>query len=82
MTATYKFTLNRTTSLLFNLSVATGNADLDILAADGTTVLYSSTNPLLLPETFTRQLAAGNYFARVRLVTGSTGYNLNITQIG
>ncbi|MFM7427142.1 MAG: beta strand repeat-containing protein [Elainella sp.] len=79
---TYRISLTRPTTLNFNLSVFTGNADLDILSADGTTVLFSSTNPGLVAENLSRQLATGSYLVRVRRVSGATGYSLSVTQVG
>jgi ELWxxDGT repeat protein len=76
---TYSFSVGADSDYLFNLSGLTGDADLQILAADRTTLVKTSANLGANPEQFIQPLLAGNYFVRVFQKAPGVNANYQLT---
>lgn len=79
----YSFSINTQGDYLFNLSGLSGNADLQIRAADQRTVIRTSDKPGANPEQFIQTMTPGNYFVRVYQNTPGvdTSYQLRVNPL-
>jgi hypothetical protein len=77
----YRFSLSRGGDLSLALTGLSSNADLQLLAANGSTVLFTSQTAGNANESIQRNdLAAGTYFVRVfSTATSATAYSLNVS---
>ncbi|MBD1849440.1 ELWxxDGT repeat protein [Leptolyngbya sp. FACHB-711] len=78
---TYSFSIATKGDYLFNLAGLTGDANLQILGADQTTIVRTSANVGANPEQFLQSMAPGNYFVRVyqKAAGENSNYQLTIT---
>ncbi len=74
----YRFSLTNTTNLSLSLTGLSANADIQLLDINGSLVA-SSTNTGITPESITAQLAIGTYFINVLPNLSSTNYNLTVS---
>lgn len=75
----YSFNTAYTSNFRLNMSGMSSDADVRLVAADGTTVLSSSTAAGSAAETIVfNNLAAGNYYVQVYQYAGNTNYNLSL----
>lgn len=76
----YRFTVATAGVTAFQLEELTANADMALLASDGSTVIQRSTTSGATPDTFARALDAGTYFVQVSTEGRSeTSYRLNLS---
>ncbi|MCB9949101.1 MAG: PPC domain-containing protein, partial [Rhodospirillaceae bacterium] len=75
----YTFTVEAAGTFQLALDGLTSDADVELLAEDGTSVLASSLLAGTDPEAITHQLQAGTYYVRVYVFSGSTDYRLEMT---
>ncbi|MEX0270554.1 Ig-like domain-containing protein [Leptolyngbyaceae cyanobacterium UHCC 1019] len=61
----YRFDITNTTQVSLLLSNLTGNLDLQLFDSSGNTIVDSSSQSGLSPESIIRSLSAGTYYARV-----------------
>ena len=74
----YRFNVTATSNFTLALNGLTADADVQLLNSAGVVIQYataSGTNP----ESITRTLTAGTYYARVHPFSGSTNYNLTLS---
>lgn len=76
----YRFTLNSRSSFNLSLNELAGDADVQLLSANGT-ILQTSTRSGVLPEALTATLEADSYLVRVYPYRGATTYALNLSAI-
>jgi hypothetical protein len=74
----YRFSIANTSNFSLGLTGLSADAEVALLDANGSTIV-SSTNSGSTSESITRQLNAGNYYARVYQYSGNTNYNLSLT---
>jgi Bacterial pre-peptidase C-terminal domain len=76
----YSFTTTGPTNFQLLLNGLTADANVQLLAADGTTVLQSSSLTGTSPETINNTLPAGSYFVRVvPVAAAATNYALSMS---
>ena len=74
----YRFNVTATSNFSLALNGLTADADVQLLNSAGVVIqrsIASGTNP----ESITRTLTAGTYYARVHPFSGSTNYNLSLS---
>jgi len=76
----YRFDITNTTQVSLLLSNLTGNLDLQLFDSSGNTILGSSAQSGLSPESIIRSLSAGTYYARVFPALGqaASSYTLSV----
>lgn len=76
----YRFDITNMTQVNLALTNLTGNVDLQLLDSSGNTILGSSAQSGLSPESIIRSLSAGTYYARVFPALGQTdsSYTLSV----
>ncbi|HEX4794952.1 MAG TPA: PPC domain-containing protein [Humisphaera sp.] len=81
----YKIVLNDFRTITAKLtglnSAIQADADLQLFAADGTTVLQTASTAGSANETLTKTLLPGTYFVRVKPVLGETNYTIKFSSV-
>lgn len=75
----YRFTVATTADVNLQVTGLVKDADVQLRAADGTTVIATSSQPGVATESIARRLSAGTYFVRVYPFDGTTTYSLRVT---
>lgn len=73
----YRFTVETAGTLNINLGRLSADADLQLVSSNGT-IIASSLEFGMTPESITQSLSAGEYFIRVYQGVGNTSYNLDL----
>ncbi|KPQ31299.1 MAG: Bacterial pre-peptidase C-terminal domain, partial [Phormidesmis priestleyi Ana] len=74
----YRFNVTATSNFSLALNGLTADADVQLLNSAGV-IIQRSTASGTNPESITRTLTAGTYYARVHPFSGSTNYNLTLS---
>jgi ELWxxDGT repeat protein/VCBS repeat-containing protein len=76
----YRFDITNTAQVSLGLTNLTGNVDLQLFDSSGNTILGSSAQSGLSPESIIRSLSAGTYYVRVFPALGQTdsSYTLSV----